>query len=207
MNKGNIITILIVALLVLGGVWYIESNNISKNSFQVAEQNYDSGVDDQPEIMKEEQGVNDVQPVNDVFVEEPTTNQVTIIMVPIINVNGNIEMVSHEIPYTQSVLKEVYRKLFNLRSNPQTGWHGLAFNSVSIDNRVALVNLSGSWQPSGSTSSFNVRQAINAAAFQYDSVDIVQVYLNGNLFDWCIDDQSGGENGCPNMPRYWIDAE
>jgi hypothetical protein len=207
MNKGNIITILIVALLVLGGVWYIESNNISKNSFQVAEQNYDSGVDDQPEIMEEEQGVNDVQPVNDVFVEEPTTNQVTIIMVPIINVNGNIEMVSHEIPYTQSVLKEVYRKLFNLRSNPQTGWHGLAFNSVSIDNRVALVNLSGSWQPSGSTSSFNVRQAINAAAFQYDSVDIVQVYLNGNLFDWCIDDQSGGENGCPNMPRYWIDAE
>jgi hypothetical protein len=207
MNKGNIITILIVALLVLGGVWYIESNNISKNSFQVAEQNYDSGVDDQPEIMEEEQGVNDVQPVNDVFVEEPTTNQVTIIMVPIINVNGNIEMVSHEIPYTQSVLKEVYRKLFNLRSNPQTGWHGLAFNSVSIDNRVALVNLSGSWQPSGSTISFNVRQAINAAAFQYDSVDIVQVYLNGNLFDWCIDDQSGGENGCPNMPRYWIDAE
>jgi len=45
MKKENILLILILALLVLGGVWYMQSQNISENSFQPTDKGYDFEIE------------------------------------------------------------------------------------------------------------------------------------------------------------------
>jgi len=103
---------------------------------------------------------------------------------------------------TPAVLGAVLATLFENESRNGT-YNGYVFESVSIQNGVAQVNLSGSHFPVGDMSMMYFRQFIEAAVFQYE-VNTVIVYVNGNLFDFCVDDMSGGENGCPDLPRYWI---
>ncbi len=51
------------------------------------------------------------------------------------------------------------------------------------------------------------RQQINSAAFQFNTVDTIKVYLNNKLFNWCNVDMSDGEGGCSTEPMYWIDSK
>ena len=142
-----------------------------------------------------------------------------IVKIPIVSNTGEIILVDRYVPESPAVLNAVYRALFDAPrtvlygefeahsqgSNPSSG-SGLDFQSVAINNSVATVNLVGNFMTQ-EMADFAFRKQINEAAFQYPSVDIVEVFLNGERFDWCIADQSDGEGGCPDDPRYWIDAE
>ena len=223
MKKQNIIIVLVLILaMLLLGYLYLNNSKIEQYpEFDVEtkvgledlksseESTYvpDQVIDIQetpPEISVDTESENQDE---DITQEGESANQMVMIRVPIFNAQGDIQMTLHKVPYTKSLLKEVYKKLFQSQSNPQTGYNGLAFNSVSIDSGIATLNLSGTWRPEGDMSGYYMRQAVNAAAFQYNSVNTIQVMLRGELFDWCIDDQSGGENGCPNTPRYWVDSK
>jgi hypothetical protein len=149
----------------------------------------------------------------------PASEGDMIVQIPILSNTNDIIFINRYVPETPAVLNSVYAALFDAPrtilygefeahsqgSNPTQGT-GLSFDGVSINNSVATVNLSGDFTTQ-EIADFYFRQQINQAAFQYDSVNIVEVFLNGERFDWCITDQSGGENGCPDDPRYWIDAQ
>lgn len=149
----------------------------------------------------------------------PAVDGEMIVYIPVFD-GSDIVMVRRYVPESQAVLDSVYTALF---SAPTTVLYGefenhsqaqnivpnysVNFDSVAINNGVAQVYITGSFEPQTPGSDYYFRQQINEAGFQYDSVDSIQVFLNGNLFDWCIADMSGGENGCPDQPRYWFDQK
>ena len=136
-------------------------------------------------------------------------NGLTILHIPNLEFDEStgIEKVVYDkyrVPYTKSVLNETYKRLFEINSYNNDGvWNGLKFNSVSIEDSVAKIKLNGSWRPVGDMSSYYFSLLVDAAAFQYNSVDKVEVYMNNALFDWCIDDLSDGESGCPDNHKWW----
>ena len=174
-------------------------------------QNYISNLTTDGEIenesMNDSDGKKEEQDLKD---ESISTTKMTI-RIPVISSNGFYEImyIDRDVLKKPAVLDAVYRELFTADNLPGRNFipgSGLNFDSVSINNAVARVNLSGNFifQETGD---FGFRKQINAAALQYDTVDIVEVYLNNQRFDWCVADQSGGENGCPDTPMYWIDSE
>ena len=116
--------------------------------------------------------------------------------------SGEVIFKTTQVAQSPSVLNSVLENLFDENSYNGT-YNGYTFDSVSIQNGLAQVNLSGSYFTVGDMSMMYFRQFIEAAVFQYDSVDSLQVYINGELFDWCIDDSSNGETSCPGTPYYW----
>lgn len=213
--KKLFVPIIIILLFILGFVLYQNSGYKTLNHYNDNKiSNLENEVNDLEEKVEDtakellEKGDEYAQNLidNTPVVATPTTPTTTTIYIP--QTNGlNMEMVPVTIPYTQSVLKETYKEVFNQYSDSSTdGYNGLSFNSVSIDNGTATVNLGGSWYPVGDMSGYSMRKIINQAAFQYDSVNVVKVNINGQLFDWCVDRQSN-EGPCPETPQYWIDAE
>jgi hypothetical protein len=117
-----------------------------------------------------------------------------------------------EVPETEAVLTSVYQQLFTLPydvsgtddKNIIASQINLNFDSVSIQNGVASVYLSGSVM--GNHCADEVfRHQIQQAAFQFDTVNSIQVYLNNQIFDWCIlSDADPSESGCDINPKPWI---
>ncbi len=134
-----------------------------------------------------------------------------IVRVPVIGEGGVTTFDPVEVQKSPAVLNAVYHALFKIQSGDGSGiWNGVSFDSVSIDTdsngkHVAKVRLSRSWLPDGDMSGYVFRRLIDAAAFQYPNIDRVEVYINGNPFDWCIDDMSDGESGCSTHPKLWDD--
>ena len=269
MKKENILTILIVVFIVVGGIWYIESRNISNKSV-VSDNGYDFGITDGvKEQFKEEKNIYPDLPATPLTVEacekylqeytckegdnlpliegrkdcnptytrnlgrcmsfldgkpdpyggnyghteelvnnnEEAQETTTIINVPIFGAHGNIELAAVEIPYTQAVLKETLKKTFEMQSD-ERGYNGLYFDSVSLENGLAKINMTGSWYPTGDLSGIYMRNAIKAAVLQFDTVSALHVYVNNELFDWCIDSQADvSESHCDTTPKYWIDTK
>ena len=148
------------------------------------------------------------QPEKDTQAEESTqSEQSMIIMIPKLEWNdivGEFVVNYHKatVPKSPAVLNTVYKKLFD--ENEYNGtYEGTKFKSVSIINGVAQVYLTGTWRPTGDMSNLYFTRNIEAAAFQYPNVKEVQVYLNGEPFDWCVDDESDGETGCPETQYLW----
>ena len=167
---------------------------------------------------KREQNKNreEENPKNEDSQEEKNTEQnkeleMMTIYVPEIGTGGAIRFKPFEEIKSPAVLNTVYRTLFSLHSRDDDNvWNGVSFDSVSIDTdsngkHVAKVQLSHSWIPDGDMSGYVFRRLIDAAAFQYPNIDRVEVYINGNPFDWCIDDMSDGESGCSTHPKLWSD--
>ena len=113
---------------------------------------------------------------------------------------------------TESILSEVYDQLFTdeVHNSSQASYYelrginnGIEFDSVSIKGRIATVNLSseGSW--GGVLAYPRFREQINQSAFQFDTVETVEVYLNGEPWDWCMLSESDE----PCEPRYWKDTK
>lgn len=130
------------------------------------------------------------------------------IRIPDSDLLGNaVRFTEYTVPKSLGVLHASYEKLFELYSN-ESGYNGLAYDSIILDNGVARLFLSGSWYPAGDLSGAYMRHNINETAFQYDSVDTIEVYLNDNLFDWCIDSQADiSESHCDTTPKFWIDEK
>lgn len=148
----------------------------------------------------------------------------TVLQIPLIKQGGNVGcgvgifFAPHGVPKTSAVLDATYRLLFDLKSQPEVAsdgfqnvvgdYLGLHYDSVSITNGTAKLMLLGNMSGPGHCAEPAFREQINQAAFQFDSVKKIEVYLNGKLFDWCqtsVADPS--EDKCDTTPRYWIDSK
>ncbi len=118
-----------------------------------------------------------------------------------------------EIPQTQAVLAGVYSQLFSLPYDAILGVEdkniiasqdNLSFDSVTLENGIASVYLSGSVM--GNHCADEVfRHQIEQAAFQFETVDSIQVFVNNEIFDWCtLSDADPSESGCDINPKLWI---
>ncbi len=122
----------------------------------------------------------------------------------------HIKFIPQQVPETQAVLNATYEWLFN--NNYQTSQYSnivptqqtsLNYQSVEIVNGVAKVYLTGSMREYGCAFSAFAGQ-IEQAALQYPSVNDIQVYVNGQLFDWCLISQADPEeSGCDENPKLW----
>jgi hypothetical protein len=148
----------------------------------------------------------------------------TVLKIPLVKQGGNIGCGSgiffapHWVPKTTAVLDATYRLLFDLKPWPEIegdGFHntvgsylGLHYDSVSITNGSAKLMLSGNMAGPGHCAEPELRAQIDQAAFQFDSVKKIEVYLNGKVFDWCTtSDADVEESHCDTTPRYWIDSK
>lgn len=121
-----------------------------------------------------------------------------------------IKFIPQQVPETQAVLNATYEWLFN--NNYQTSQYSnivptqqttLNYQSVEIVNGVAKVYLTGSVMEYGCAFAGFAGQ-IEQAALQYPTVSDIEVYLNGQLFDWCsISQADPEEDGCDTTPKLW----
>lgn len=120
-----------------------------------------------------------------------------------------------EVPQTQGVLSAVYEQLFTLPYDGISGvsdkniiasQQNLMFNSVILENGTASLYLSGTVM--GNHCADEVfRHQIEQAAFQFDTIHTLQVFLNDEIFDWCVlSDADPSESGCDTNPRPWINS-
>lgn len=160
---------------------------------------------------------------NDVLEEISTVEEVMNINVPFASMSESgdfgpfgcgqyLNIHTVQVPATQSVLGAVYSQLFTTPydiSNSEdkniiASHQNLNFDSVSIDNGIASVYLSGTVM--GNHCADEVfRHQIEQAAFQFDTVNEIQVFVNNSIFDWCtLSDADPSESGCDINPRPWI---
>jgi len=148
----------------------------------------------------------------------------TVLQIPLIKEGGNIGCgvgifyAPHVTKKTEAVLDATYRLLFDIKLTPEIPEDGfrntvgsylrLHYDSVSIKNGTAKLLLSGQMYGPGHCAEPELRAQINQAAFQFDSVNKIEVYLNGKLFDWCVLDVADVEvSKCDKIPQYWIDTK
>ena len=148
----------------------------------------------------------------------------TVLQIPLIKQGGNVGcgvgifFAPHAVPKTTGVLDATYKLLFDLKPNPEVaadGFHntvgaytGLHYKSVSIKDGTAKLMLTGTMYGPGHCAEPELRAQIDQAAFQFDTVKKIEVYLNGKLFDWCTtSDADPTESKCDTTPRYWIDTK
>ncbi len=130
-----------------------------------------------------------------------------------IGCNVGIKFVSYRIPYTKGVLNAVYTTLFDRSQDIAPAYRNtvhayeLTYDSVTLSDGVVRVYLSGSMYGPDHCALPELQTLIDQAAFQFDTVDTVIVYLNGEIYDWCEKDLSGGETGCPAEKQLWIDTK
>ncbi len=161
---------------------------------------------------------NDVGDVQQADPEEMAGKELMLVKVPVLKWDGKEYIVDWkrvQVKKNPAVLNTVYTVLFmdpELKSeqdiiHPLAGNEGIMFKSVSLKDGVAKVYLTGDYRPAGSMSSYYLRKGIDAAAFQYPAVDVVEVYLNGQKWNWCdYSEADPEEDGCNLHPRYWTDT-
>ncbi len=116
-----------------------------------------------------------------------------------------IEFSEYEVNMSKAILRSTLKKLFEVKGSDN--WNGLRFNSVSINNGKAIINLEGEWSPVGDMSGAYMKHELEAAVFQFSTVNSLEVKLKGKIFDWCIDDESDGESSCPKKQQLWIEKK
>lgn len=148
----------------------------------------------------------------------------TVLQIPLIKDGGNVGcgvgvfFAPHAVPKTTAVLDATYRLLFDLKATPEIAADGfrntvgaytkLHYQSVSIKDGTAKLMLTGSMYGPGHCGEPELREQINQAAFQFDTVKKIEVYLNGKIFDWCsTSDADPSEDRCDTTPKYWIDTK
>lgn len=155
----------------------------------------------------------------------PTPAPTTTIQVPLI-INGGtspqqigpfgcgtyLVLMDRQVPQTQGVLNAVYQWMFsnplsfddNNFSNIVAAYPQLDYSNVALVNGVAKVYLTGSMNGRpGHCAEPAMAAQIEQAAFQYPTVSSIEVYLNGQLFDWCTISDAPDEGFCAQGPQYW----
>ncbi len=111
------------------------------------------------------------------------------------------------VPVRESKIEATLEKLFEIRStieNEREGiWNGFKFGSISMEEDTAIIELTGTWFPVGGMSAFYFKEEVESAAKQFDAVNNVRVVIGGKIFDWCVNDKSDGEGGCPEKKQLW----
>lgn len=222
MNKNNGI-IVVVALLLIAGAVYFGTTKSKENE----------KLEPTPDVLVDEKVVLDdrvpsryvcVGEYCDGSMQDDNPNSRTVLQIPLIKEGGNIGcgvgifFAPHWTPKTPAVLDATYRLLFDLKSQPEIAsdgfrntvgsYLGLHYKSVSITNGTAKLMLLGNMVGPGHCAEPELRAQINQAAFQFDSVKKIEVYLNGKLFDWCsMSDADPSEDKCDTTPKYWINTK
>lgn len=100
-----------------------------------------------------------------------------------------------EVPYTKQVLNAVYTELFALQPGQyqETGYYNpireswdINFEKVTLQNGHARVYLTGQIPAIGDFDQLLLTKPLEQAALQFDSVNEVTFYLNGEVFDLCV---------------------
>lgn len=208
--KNILIGVLVVIILVFGFLSIKGDKEASENVNQIP-------VGD-TEYEKEGSYPSPVKPSSP---NTPAPVSKTTITVPLVNENSAgadfgpfgclsyIKFVEREVPQTQAVLGATYNWLFSnpasvgAYSNTIATQTNLDFQSVEIVNGTAKVYLTGSVMGNHCADATFAAQ-IEQAAFQYPTVSDIEVYVNGELFDWCdISDADPEESGCDENPKLW----
>ncbi len=121
-------------------------------------------------------------------------------------------------PKTARILNEAYKQLFIIKAssqiiedgivNPVGSYPYIHFKKVSLENGLAKVYLNGSFDygPGHCVVPILLDQ-IPALAFQFDTVQTVEIYVNNEIFDLCYFDESDGEGFCSEGPQLWISSK
>ncbi|MCI5050956.1 MAG: hypothetical protein MRY57_01460 [Candidatus Pacebacteria bacterium] len=127
---------------------------------------------------------------------------------------AEIVMSPHVLSYSNNPITSTFKLLFDIKAesefpdeelrNPLGFYTQLNFDRIELNDGIGYVYLTGSLYGPGHCSLPEVREQIIRAALQFDSIHRVEVFLNDSLYDWCEQDQSGGEGPCPEIPDYWI---
>lgn len=144
----------------------------------------------------------------------------TVIKVPLVRDGGNVGcgaeifFAPHTVPKTTAVLDATYKLLFNIKSVPEIPADGfrntvgaytkLFYDRVVLENGIAKVYLTGDMYGPGHCAEPELKTQMIQAALQYPTVNRVEIFLNGKVYDWCAMDVSDGEGPCPEVPQLWI---
>lgn len=191
----NILLVLGVVIITLAGIRMYTSHNT-----QSPERNTDGEmvIGTLSDEMKENLGESDISEIG----------QTMTISIPGWELDNSVSFTEYTVPQSPAVLDASYKKLFEVNSRENNSYNGLSYESVMLDNGVAQVFLSGDFRPIGDLSGAYMRGNINQTAFQFDSVSQIEVYVNDQLFDWCVDAQADPfESGCDIAPKLWIDIK
>ena len=224
MNKTNGIIVAVVLLIIAGAVYFVAPK---KQESEKVEQTPNATVEDKVIT-------GDRVPSRYVCVGEfcdgsggdaGMPQDFTVVQIPLIKDGGSIGcgvgifFAPHTVePKTSAVLDATYRLLFDLKPRPEVEsdgfWNtvgdyvGLHYKSVSVIDGTAKLMLTGNMGGPGHCAEPAFRAQINQAAFKFDSVKKIEVYLNGKLFDWCsTSDADPSEDKCDTTPKYWIDTK
>jgi hypothetical protein len=148
----------------------------------------------------------------------------TVLKIPLITDGGNLGcgaklfFAPHAVPKTTAVLDATYKLLFDIKPAPEIAADGfrnvvgnytkLWYDHVIVSNGVARLYLTGTMYGPGHCAEPELRAQIEQVALQFDTVQKLEVYLNGKIFDWCsMSDADPSESGCDKNPKYWIDSK
>lgn len=157
----------------------------------------------------------------------------TEIMVPLVEVDNNvlydlgeIKFVPYLVPKTSALLTAVYEELFTWKSH--TDYYDSKAGDISIVNGVGLqrrtffdrviIDASGTaalylegeldadFTHTPNMEFYYFQRQIEAAAFQFETVERLDVYINGEVVNWCNypRDADDEEAGCGEFgPNLW----
>lgn len=144
----------------------------------------------------------------------------TVINIPLVRDGGTVGcgaqvfFAPHTVPKTTTVLNATYKLLFDIKAAPEiptdgfrntiAGYTKLFYDNVSLENGTAKVYLTGSMYGPGHCAEPEIQSQMIQAALQYSTVNKVEIYVNGKIFDWCSMDESDGEGSCPEVPKLWV---
>lgn len=208
--KNILIGVLVVIVLIFGFLSIKGDKEASENVDQISiDENENEDENSSPNVM----------------VNPPSQGggNTTTIMVPLIAFDSSgsdfgpfgcgayLTFVQRQVPQTSAVLNATYDWLFSNPSSFDGGNYfntiasqtNLDFQSVEIVNGVAKVYLTGFIMGNHCGDATFAAQ-IEQAAFQYPTVSDIEVYVNGEIFDWCdISDADPEESGCDEDPKPW----
>lgn len=228
----GIIMAIVAVLAIGGGVAYIATRPSQETLITSQPNTSDQGVQENPNtppqpiatITDKKTVATNPLPTNNSA--QPAPASTTTIQVPLI-INGDatspqqigpfgcgsyMVLMNRPIPATQGVLNAVYDWMFshpvsyddNNYSNIVAAYPQLDYSNVTITNGTAKVYLTGSMAGGpGHCAEPAMAAQIEQAAFQYPSVQRIEVYLNNQLFDWCSISDAPDEGFCANGAMLW----
>lgn len=121
-----------------------------------------------------------------------------------------LAMIDRQLPSSPAVLNSVYSWMFSQPYDIDNGSYAnyadsyrVTYNTVSLTGGVAKLYLTGSMTGPGHCAEPAFKAQVEQAAFQYPTVNVLEVYLNGQLFNWCSISDAPNEGNCAQGPQVW----
>lgn len=222
MNTKGIITLIILVV----GIFFIFQALPQDNLVSVIEQEQE--VENDVIETEEPVEITERTPDREICVGEYCDGSMsgeddfTVVQVPLITSGGDVGcgddifFAPHVVePKTKAVLDATYRTLFDLKAQSEIEADDirnivgseteLMYDDVTLNSGVATLQLSGRTRNVVHCAVPAFRAQIEQAAFQFDTVETLEVYINDERWDWCdYSDADPEEDGCDTTPKYWV---